>query len=141
MKKTILLCLTLLSLVACKKLEGEGGRASVTGKIIVHERLFINGVCTDTVTYTGSKQDVYIVYGEESAMYDDKAEASHDGTFKFSFLQPGTYTVFAYSKILHLGNNIPNNDDDYKTYEAVKTTFTLKRKEQKDLGTIEVIVN
>lgn len=141
MKNLLFAPILLVIITACKKIEGEGGRASVTGKVIVHERLYINGMCTDTVTYAGSKQDLYIIYGDENEMYDDKIEASHDGSFKFSYLQPGTYTVFGYNKILHLGNNIPNNDDDYDTYEAVKVTFTLKSKEQKDIGTIELIKN
>jgi hypothetical protein len=141
MKNVLLVVGIMLLLVSCKKIEGEGGRASVTGKILVHERLWVNGTCTDTVTYAGVDHDVFIIYGEENTMYNDKIKSSYDGSFKFSYLQPGTYTVFAYSKILHLGNNIPNNDDDYNTLEAVKISFTIKSKEQKDLGTIEVIKN
>lgn len=141
MKKLILGCLISLSLFACKKFEGEGGRASISGKIVVHERLYINGICVDTVTYDGAKEDVYIIYGDDDTMYDDKIDASLDGTFKFSYLQPGTYTVFAYSKIFHTGNNVPNNDDDYNTLEPVTAKITIGKKEEGDVGTITLIRN
>lgn len=141
MKKIILGLLVSAALFGCKKFEGEGGRASISGKILVHERLYINGICTDTVTYVGSKEDVYIIYGDDDMMYDDKIDASLDGSFKFSYLQPGTYTIYAYSNIFHTGNNVPNNDDDYNTLEPVSVTVTIGKKEQADIGTITLIRN
>ena len=137
MKKLLFLALAILSItVACKKVEGEGGRSSITGKVLIKEKLYINGVCTDTAIYDGAKEDVYIIYGDNETMYDDKIECSYDGSFKFSFLEPGKYTVFAYNKIFHTGNNIPNNDDDYYTNEAVSYSVTLEKKSTNDLGTI-----
>lgn len=141
MKKLIFGLLISLSLFGCRKFEGEGGRASISGKILVHERLYINGICTDTVTYVGSKEDVYIIYGDDDMMYDDKIDASLDGSFKFSYLQPGTYTIYAYSNIFNTGNNVPNNDDDYNTLEPVSVTVTIGKKEQADIGTITLIRN
>jgi hypothetical protein len=140
--KKIIFGIALLSAVsACTKVAGDGGRASISGKVIVNERLYINGQCVDTVTYSGAKEDLYIIYGDGDAMYDDKIEVSYDGSFKFEFLQPGNYTVFGYSEIFHPGNNIPNNDDDYKTMEVVSKTVTIGKKENADIGTITLIKN
>lgn len=141
MKKFIFGLAILSILIACKKVEGQGGRASITGNVLVHERLYINGICTDTVTYSGAKEDLYIIYGDGSTMYNDKIQASYDGSFKFEFLQPGNYTIFGYSKIFHPGNNIPNNDDDYHTFEAVSKKVSVGKKESVDIGTITLIKN
>jgi hypothetical protein len=141
MKKLIFGLVLLSGISACKKVEGNGGRASISGNVVVNEKLRINGVVTDTVTYAGAKEDLYIIYGDGDAMYDDKIEASYDGSFKFEFLQPGTYTIFGYSKIFHPGNNIPNNDDDYNTLEVVSTTVTIGKKENADIGTITLTKN
>lgn len=141
MKKLIFGIALLSAISACKKVEGDGGRASISGNVIVHERLYINGQCTDTVTYSGAKEDLYIIYGDGDEMYDDKIEVSYDGSFKFEFLQPGTYTIFGYSELFNPGNNIPNNDDDYKTFEAVSKKVTIGKKENADIGTITLIKN
>lgn len=140
--KKIIFGIALLSAVsACKKVEGDGGRASISGNVMVNEKLRVNGVVTDTVSYVGAKEDLYIIYGDGDAMYDDKIEVSYDGSFKFEFLQPGTYTIFGYSEIFHPGNNIPNNDDDYKTLEVVSKTVTIGKKESADIGTITLSKN
>jgi hypothetical protein len=113
----------LFSLNSCKKFEGEGGKSSITGKIAINQKLYINGVLSQTVTFDGAKEDVYLVYGEDDLIYDDKVEANYDGTFTFKYLQPGTYTVFAYSEVFHTGANLINNDDDFYTLEPVSQTF------------------
>ena len=134
-------CLVLISgmsfaLNSCKKYEGEGGKSSITGKIMIDQKLYVNGALSQTVLFEGAKEDVYLVYGEDDLIYDDKVEANYDGTFTFKYLQPGTYTVFAYSEIFHTGANATNNDDDYYTLEEVSQTFEVKKNEDIDLGTI-----
>jgi hypothetical protein len=127
------------SLNSCKKYEGEGGKSSITGKIKIIQKLYVDGDLTQTESFNGAKEDVYLVYGEDDLIYDDKIEANYDGTFTFKYLQPGTYTVFAYSEIFHKGNDATNNDDDYYTLEPVSQTFEVKKKEDVDLGTITLI--
>ncbi|MEN9999401.1 MAG: hypothetical protein RI922_2391 [Bacteroidota bacterium] len=127
------------SLNSCKKYEGEGGKSSITGKIMIDQNLYINGVLSQTVSFDGAKEDVYLVYGDDDLIYDDKIEANYDGTFTFKYLQPGTYTIFAYNEIFHTGANATNNDDDYYTLEPVSQTFEVKKKEDVDLGTITLI--
>jgi hypothetical protein len=124
------------TLVSCKKVEGEGGAGSITGKIMIDEKLYVNGIYSSTVSYTGATEDVYIVYGGGTDVPNDKVECGYDGTFKFNYLQPGTYTIYAYNEVFHTGANASNNDDDYYTFEPVKMTVELAKKESNDLGTI-----
>lgn len=132
----VLISVMSFALNSCKKYEGEGGKSSITGKIMIDQKLYVNGVLSQTVNFEGAKEDVYLVYGEDDLIYDDKVEANYDGTFTFKYLQPGTYTVFAYSEIFHTGANATNNDDDYYTLEEVSQTFEVKKNEDIDLGTI-----
>ena len=128
----------LFSLSSCKKYEGEGGRSQIVGKITVNEKLYVNGLLTQTVSYPGATEDIYIVYGTQDSIYDDKIECNYDGTFSFKNLFPGTYTVFAYNEVFNTGNNVGNNDDDYYTKVPVKFTIQIGKNEVKDLG--EIIV-
>jgi hypothetical protein len=126
-------------LCSCSKYEGTGGRSSISGKILINQRLYVNGILTDSVSFSGAKEDVYIVYGSEPSGISDKVECSYDGTFKFDYLQPGTYTIFAYNELFNTGPNASNNDDDYYTNVAVKLTIELGKKEDIDAGTITLI--
>lgn len=109
---------------SCKKVEGEGGSSSIRGTIIVNK---YNSVGTLIAEYVAMKEDIYIVYGTEDMTYDDKTETSYDGTFEFKYLQPGTYTVFAYEDC----NTCASGK------KAVVTTVTIDKKKSKiDLGEI-----
>jgi hypothetical protein len=129
----------LLVFVSCSKYEGMGGRGSITGKISITQKLYVDGVLTQSVNLSGAKEDVYIVYGDDDLVYDDKTECNYDGTFKFDYLQPGSYTIFAYSEVFHTGTDLNNNDDDYYTNEVVKQTVELDKNSSSDLGTITLI--
>jgi hypothetical protein len=124
---------------SCEKYEGEGGKSSITGKILITERLYVQSNLSDSIQYPGATEDVYIVYGGDSDVPDDKVECGYDGTFRFEYLQPGTYTIYAYSEIFDKGNNISNNDDDHYVRQVVKQTIELNKKEDLDLGTIHLI--
>jgi hypothetical protein len=124
---------------SCKKYEGEGGKSTINGKIMIDEKLYVNGNYSETVSYVGADEDVFIVYGTGDVNPDDKIECSYDGSFKFDYLQPGTYTIYAYSEIFNKGANATNNDDDYYTKEVVSQTIELGKKEDLDLGTITLI--
>jgi hypothetical protein len=138
---SIILSITILALgfSGCKKYEGQGGRSQITGKLTINEKLYINGALAQTVSYPGATEDVYIVYGTQDSIFDDKIECNHDGTFSFNYLFPGTYTVFAYNEVFNTGNSITNNDDDYYTKVPVKFTVEIGKNEIKDLGEITVI--
>lgn len=92
---TILLFVALIALVACNKTAGEGGTSSIEGKIWV---INLNAAGDTVGQYYAMDQDVFIIYGESSATYNDKFATSFDGSYVFNNLTLGTYTLFAYSK-------------------------------------------
>lgn len=139
LSSVIAIVILALSIAGCKKYEGQGGRSKITGKLTINEKLYINGTLSQTVSYAGATEDVYIVYGNQDSVFDDKIECSHDGSFSFDYLFPGTYTVFAYNEIFHTGNSVTNNDDDYYTKEPVKFTVEIRKNETVDLGEIIVL--
>lgn len=124
MKLIAFLSASLLLFAACKKVEGEGGSSSIKGKIHIKK---YNTVGTLISEYDGAKENVYIIYGTGDNTYDDKMEASYDGTFEFKYLEKGTYTIFAYQDC-----NTCNSGK-----EAVIVSATIdKRKSSVDLGEI-----
>jgi hypothetical protein len=142
MKKIFLFSILLAGVFmfnSCKKIEGEGGRGKISGKVMVTERLYVQSNLSDSIIYPGATEDIYIVYGTGSDIADDKVECGYDGSFEFNYLQPGTYTVYGYSEIFSKGTNIISNDDDHYKLEVVKQTIELKKGQNLDLGTINLI--
>lgn len=81
--------------ISCEKPEGEGGYATVKGKVWVRD---YNSTFTLFMgEYAATDEDVYIIYGDESG-YSDKTSTDYLGRFNFKYLRPGFYTVFVYSK-------------------------------------------
>lgn len=133
-RKIFVLALSCLILVSCKKVEGEGGKGSVRGQVVIDQYSYINNIPQYLGSYVGATEDVYIVYGEEDQIFDDKISCNYDGYFEFKNLQPGKYTIFAYNEVFHPGLSITNNDDDYYTREPVIKTIEIKKKENADIG-------
>ena len=85
----------LMGLVACEKDPGEGGTATITGKIFVknfddEDGTFIN-------EYFAQNKKVYIIYGD-GTVQDDDTDTGFDGTYAFNYLHKGQYIVYAYSE-------------------------------------------
>ena len=80
---------------SCNKEPGRGGTSSIYGKLKVYD---INGLGDTTGEYWAMDEDVYIVYGDNDDTYDDDFSTSFDGSFRFDYLTPGEYTLFAYSR-------------------------------------------
>jgi hypothetical protein len=95
MNKLLLLIIPSLFLISCNKEPGEGGTSSITGKVWMSD---VNSLGQVLAEYYAADEDVYIMYGNEDQIYDDKFSTSSDGSYKFSNLTLGTYTVFAYSR-------------------------------------------
>ena len=76
----------ILSLTSCKKIEGEGGGSSISGDVLVWKRLYVQSNISDSVSYPGAQEDVYITYGSDDNYIDDKVECSHEGSFSFRSL-------------------------------------------------------
>jgi len=85
----------LMALWACKKLPGEGGTASIRGKIWVED--WNVAFTIKNGEYVGTDQDVYIIYGDNIS-YGDKIKTNYNGEFEFKYLRKGKYRVYLYSK-------------------------------------------
>jgi len=96
--KTLVFILTLgviAGLTACEQGEGFGGTSSVSGKVYA---LDYNTELTELLEqYYAPDEDVFIVFGDDIT-YADKVSTHFDGTFEFTNLKKGHYTVYAYSK-------------------------------------------
>lgn len=96
-KKLYHVCIALFLILqfSCKKEAGEGGMASITGKLIVED--YDNSFTILRAVYPAKGEMVFIVYGDEKGV-SDNTRTSHDGTFEFKYLRKGNYKVFAVSK-------------------------------------------
>lgn len=98
-----LLCVVLM-FVSCKRNEGEGGTGVVQGYVMLINHPDDNYTLpADTIV--AAKTDVFIVYGN-SDFYGDDVETDDKGFYKFKYLTPGNYTVFAYSTLAS-GDKVP----------------------------------
>ncbi|CAM3598248.1 hypothetical protein FLSA109164_06220 [Flavobacterium saliperosum] len=91
MKKYLLLLLA-VSFIACTKDEGYGGLASISGKVYAlnynqNQVLLSEGYLGDVRVYISSRGS--------NDFYDD-VRTTYDGSFKFDFLQEGSYDVWVY---------------------------------------------
>lgn len=119
-----------LALSACTK-EGEGGAASITGKVMVR---LINENTLDTLTtYEAQDERVYLIYGDNTS-YDDDTRTTYNGNFKFDYLYKGDYTVYVYSECTFLLDDCPN-----ETKAIVESVSISKASEDLDLG--EIIID
>lgn len=89
------LFLVLLFVQSCSTTEGEGGRATLKGKVLV--QLFDKNTLTYIDSYYARDERVYIVYGDNE-IYDNDTRTNYDGQFQFTYLYPGKYTIFTYSE-------------------------------------------
>ena len=86
---------SILMLLSCNKIEGQGGTSSIIGQLKV---INVNNTGEIIAEYDGADEDIYIIYGAENTTYDDKMVTSYDGSFEFNYLVPGEYQIFAYSE-------------------------------------------
>ena len=117
----------MLTFISCNKIEGQGGKASIKGTLKVID---VNNAGEVVSTFLGADEDIYLIYGKDKTLYNDKMSTSHDGSFQFNYLIPGNYQVFAYSKC--------GNCDSGKNAKILDVVISSK-KEIVDIG--EIIVN
>lgn len=91
MKKYLLLLLA-VAFTACSKDEGYGGLASISGKVYAKD-YNSNGILVGEDYLGGAK--VYISSHNDTSFYDD-VDTTYDGSFKFDFLQEGTYDIWVF---------------------------------------------
>ncbi len=99
-------------LPSCRKAPGPGGTSSITGKVYVKD-YNANGTVL-LGEYYGPEIKVYIIYGDHQ-VYDDWMRTNYDGAYLFDYLNPGSYTVFTYSRC----DSCPSG------VEPVKTTVQI----------------
>lgn len=123
----ILIATTVLLGASCTKEEGVGGQASVSGKL--QEHLFVGTLDQGTIGAQGT--DIYIIYGTDDGIFDDKVETGYSGDFEFNYLRPGNYTIYAFSDCWTCA---------FGTDSVVKLEFAIAdKKEELQLGNITVL--
>jgi hypothetical protein len=92
------ICLLFIAVVyfSCKKGAGEGGRASIGGKVFTVNYDSQMIVAKDSGYLGGQK--VYIIYGDETAVGESQ-DTNNDGAYEFVYLRKGKYKVYVYSKV------------------------------------------
>lgn len=101
MNKITLTLISLFFLIfnSCKKDEGEGGKATIKGKIITKEYEYVGGTNPWKLVdeYNATDERVYIIYGDNT-IFDDDTRTHYDGNYQFKWLRKGSYRIFSYSE-------------------------------------------
>jgi len=121
--------LIFIAFASCKKEAGEGGRATIKGKLIVVDYDATYTIAKDTFVAQG--ENVYIIYGDEKIV-GDNVKTSYDGTFEFQYLRKGKYKIYAISA--DSSAKISN-----KTIEVLKEVNITEKKQVLTLDDIVII--
>lgn len=93
----IVLLAVMVTLSACRKDAGEGGDASINGRVMVEKRLVLSNPGVVLYTAPAADQEVYIIYGDGPGP-DDRIRTNYDGEFSFPYLREGNYEIYTYSR-------------------------------------------
>lgn len=117
----------IIELASCKKPPGEGGFASITGKLYV--RNYEETFTVLTSQYYAAGETVYIIYGDGQEV-GNTVKTSYDGSFVFNFLRKGKYKVYALGK------------DSTKPYQSVpkESLFEVEITEKKQKMVLDDLV-
>ena len=127
LRLSILFSAVCLFFFACNNEPGEGGRASIQGKVYVQD---FNGNCTVLLdSFYGIDEEVYIIAGDDPS-YFERVRTGPDGTYWFPYLRKGKYEVYALSEPCDVSGEL----------EAVSIKVEIKdRKEEVVLDDIIVL--
>jgi len=95
MKAFLVIALGALLFTACKKEEGDGGKAEIRGT--VEEQRYNTSGNPAGDPYPLADQRVYIIYGD-GQYYDDDTRTGPDGKYRFPWLRRGNYRVYTISE-------------------------------------------
>lgn len=130
MKKLFLIAMGLsLAFSACKKPAGEGGQATIKGRLYVRNYNASFTILNDQ--YYAQGEQVYIIYGDETAV-GNNVRTAYDGSFEFPYLRKGNYKVYALSKD-------STSSTLSKTVEVLMNVTITKKKEVITLPTLTII--
>lgn len=119
-------------LPSCNKGEGKGGTGTIQGYVkLVHHPDDDFALSVDTMV--AAKTDVFLVYGNDP-FYGDDIETDPKGMYQFEYLNPGQYTVFAYST-LPSGEKVAVSQSVELAHGAVATAPTIYIHDGKAYGT------
>jgi hypothetical protein len=113
------LALVALTFSSCTKEAGEGGMASIRGKIYKEFRLVVTNPATVQNTVPAADAEVYIVYGDHVSP-DDRVMTNARGEYEFMFLREGKYTVYVFSKDTSGSGNV--DPDKMEVAQEVEIT-------------------
>ncbi|MFN3940794.1 MAG: hypothetical protein ACK4IY_09400 [Chitinophagales bacterium] len=88
-----MITIAFLSFTGCSLGPGEGGTASITGKVKIME-YNSSGILVNE--YYAPDERVYIIYGD-GTIQNDEVRTSYEGSYRFNFLRKGDYRIYAYS--------------------------------------------
>jgi hypothetical protein len=119
--KILSLILIGFGLFSCKKQPGEGGFASIEGKVYVKNYDIYFSILTSQ--YYLPAETVYIIYGDGTEI-GNTVKTSYDGSFKFNYLRKGKYKIYVLGKDSSLANR-----SNPKT-ELLEITITEKKQKK-----------
>lgn len=118
----IILIIAFASFSSCKKEPGEGGFASIEGKVLLKDYDATYTILQSE--YYAAGETVYIIYGNGTEI-GNTVKTSYDGSFKFNYLNKGNYKIYV------LG------EDPTKPYLSVPkeelVEVTISEKKQKEV--------
>lgn len=94
MKNFIITTAVILLVCSCKKDPGVGGDAEILGQVWTRD--YNTSMTTLIGEYPAADEYVYIVYGDHKG-FDKRIKTDYNGFFRFQYLYPGNYTIYAYS--------------------------------------------
>lgn len=132
LKRNIFTFLALITILcnSCRKEEGLGGNSAIRGKLELQNYNKDFSILKEQKAYVN--EYVYITYGNVPGSAD-RVRTSYDGSFSFTHLRKGKYTVYAYSKDV-----TKKNSGDIA---IIKEIEIKKNKEDVDAGVIVVADN
>lgn len=113
------LLITLLIVTSCSKKEGKGGRATLSGQILIQD------IDTTTRTilneYPAIDQKVFITYGDNE-VYDDDFSTDVDGYYKFEGLRTGDYSIQTYLECKNCTEPLDISEEEISISDSKGTT-------------------
>lgn len=95
MRSIFFLTIFCIFFLSCKKKPGEGGFATIQGKVYVKNYdAFFTYVTSE---YYVPSETVYVIYGDGTEI-GQTVKTSYDGSFKINYLRKGIYKIFVLGK-------------------------------------------
>ena len=121
--------IVIVLLLSCKKEPGEGGFASIEGKVYIKNYDAFFSILSSQYYQPG--ETVYIIYGDQTEV-GNTVKTSYDGSFKFNYLRKGKYKVY----VIGEDSSITNRSNP--KIEMVEVTISGK-KDKKNIGDLVIL--